>query len=234
MSYYEFCRQTLQKSAPDLYLLSLMGKASQLEKLWALYAFDYELGKIRRSVSEPTLALIRLQWWRDELSKIKQDEIHSKSEILCAIKSSDLNVTKLEALIDAKEAEIRLERPPQTIEEAIEYLQNLHAPLCDLVSHVDGGKDSADTMRSIALNRGIMQALYNAKKKSFVHENKTELSQYFDISTKAKGRNLAAMLSHSNIHFKRIKMYEYDACQPTLMKPPPLEALRIWTSLIGK
>ena len=30
-----------------------------------LYAFNHELARAREAVSEPPLALIRLQWWRE-------------------------------------------------------------------------------------------------------------------------------------------------------------------------
>ena len=51
----------------DRYLSLLFAPASARQHLAALYAFDVELEKIKRQVSEPQLGQIRLQWWREAL-----------------------------------------------------------------------------------------------------------------------------------------------------------------------
>ena len=50
---------------PDRFLTALFAPAAQRDALLALYAFNHELARAREVTSEPTLALIRLQWWRE-------------------------------------------------------------------------------------------------------------------------------------------------------------------------
>ena len=50
---------------PDRFLTALFAPAAQRDALLALYAFNHELARAREVASEPTLALIRLQWWRE-------------------------------------------------------------------------------------------------------------------------------------------------------------------------
>jgi len=50
---------------PDRFLTALFAPAEKREALFLLYAFNHELARARESVSEPPLALIRLQWWRE-------------------------------------------------------------------------------------------------------------------------------------------------------------------------
>src|ERR1700759_2884419 len=49
---------------------ALFAPAERRDALFALYAFNYEVARIRESVREPMLGLIRLQWWRDALAGI--------------------------------------------------------------------------------------------------------------------------------------------------------------------
>src|SRR5579859_2497108 len=50
---------------PDRFLTALFAPAERRETLFLLYAFNHELARAREVASEPTLALIRLQWWRE-------------------------------------------------------------------------------------------------------------------------------------------------------------------------
>lgn len=64
----EETRQIARTYAPDLYLTALLAPASRKPPLIAMAAFLGDLQKIVLTVSDPTLAEIRLQWWRDALS----------------------------------------------------------------------------------------------------------------------------------------------------------------------
>src|SRR5947207_3878482 len=52
----------------DRFQTALFAPARQREALFALYAFNYEIARVREAVSEPTLGHIRLQWWREVVS----------------------------------------------------------------------------------------------------------------------------------------------------------------------
>ncbi|MGH6943806.1 MAG: squalene/phytoene synthase family protein, partial [Geminicoccaceae bacterium] len=59
---------------PGRYLATLLAPAEAREALFALYAFDHEIAKVRHTVSEPMAGLIRLQWWRERLQGIADGE----------------------------------------------------------------------------------------------------------------------------------------------------------------
>src|SRR6202049_713917 len=46
----------------------LFAPAARREALFALYAFNYEIARVRESVTEPMLGQIRLQWWRENIA----------------------------------------------------------------------------------------------------------------------------------------------------------------------
>jgi len=55
----------VRRHDPDRFLTALFAPPDQRDDLLALYAFNHELARAREVVSEPPLALIRLQWWRE-------------------------------------------------------------------------------------------------------------------------------------------------------------------------
>jgi len=54
----------------DRYLSTFFAPDDRREHLLALYAFNAEVLKVRDTVSDPNLGLIRLQWWRDTIESI--------------------------------------------------------------------------------------------------------------------------------------------------------------------
>jgi 15-cis-phytoene synthase len=55
----------LRRNDPDRFLTALFAPTAQRETLFLLYAVNHELARARVVASEPALALIRLQWWRE-------------------------------------------------------------------------------------------------------------------------------------------------------------------------
>ena len=55
----------VQRHDPDRFLTALFAPAARREALFVLYAVNHELARAREAVSNPMLALIRLQWWRE-------------------------------------------------------------------------------------------------------------------------------------------------------------------------
>jgi NADH dehydrogenase [ubiquinone] 1 alpha subcomplex assembly factor 6 len=49
----------------DRFQTALFAPAERREALFALYAFNYEVARVRESVTQPMLGQIRLQWWRE-------------------------------------------------------------------------------------------------------------------------------------------------------------------------
>jgi phytoene synthase len=94
----------VRRHDPDRFLTALFAPAEKRGALLALYAFNHELARAREVVSEPPLALIRLQWWREVVEGAPRR--HEVAEPLsAAIASGALARADLLALIDAREVE---------------------------------------------------------------------------------------------------------------------------------
>ena len=55
----------VRRHDPDRFLTALFAPAEKRDALLSLYAFNHELARAREVTSEPHMALIRLQWWRE-------------------------------------------------------------------------------------------------------------------------------------------------------------------------
>lgn len=101
----------------DRYLATLFAPADRRDALFAIYAFDHEIAKVRHLVSEPLVGFIRLQWWRDALSGIESGHVLAHPVVQAldrAYRDLGLDVDLLETAIQAREQELE-EAPPDDI-----------------------------------------------------------------------------------------------------------------------
>lgn len=89
---------------PDRFLTALFAPPEQRNGLLALYTFNHELARAREVASEPVLALIRLQWWREAVDGAARRHAVA-TPLAAAIDRGALQRADLHALIDAREIE---------------------------------------------------------------------------------------------------------------------------------
>jgi phytoene synthase len=98
----------VRRHDPDRFLTALFAPPDKRDALLTLYAFNHELARAREVASEPTLALIRLHWWREVVDGARRR--HDVAEPLtAAIEAGELDRGDLLALIDAREVEAEWE-----------------------------------------------------------------------------------------------------------------------------
>ncbi len=64
---YEHCTALVREADRDRYLAALFAPAEHRNGLFALYAFNIEIARVRDVAREPMPGEIRLQWWREAL-----------------------------------------------------------------------------------------------------------------------------------------------------------------------
>ncbi|HQT64462.1 MAG: phytoene synthase [Acidocella sp. 20-57-95] len=103
----------IRRADPDRYFTTLFAPSYKREALWLLYAFNHELARAREVASEPTLALIRLTWWREVVDgAVRKHEI--ATPLTEALNQRVFRRSDLAALIDAREAEAEPQMPDLT------------------------------------------------------------------------------------------------------------------------
>eukprot|EP01116_Phalansterium_solitarium_P002382 TRINITY_DN12376_c0_g1_i1.p1 TRINITY_DN12376_c0_g1~~TRINITY_DN12376_c0_g1_i1.p1 ORF type:complete len:327 (+),score=63.32 TRINITY_DN12376_c0_g1_i1:122-1102(+) len=71
---HDYCLQQVRKFDYDHYLCGLFfRKASSRKAYFAVRAFNLEIANIREVVKDPAIGRMRIQWWRDNLTRIYQN-----------------------------------------------------------------------------------------------------------------------------------------------------------------
>ena len=99
----------------DRFLCALFAPAEARESLFALYAFNAEVARVREAVTEPLAGRVRLQWWRDVLDDIYQGgegPPHRVARDLAgAVRRHRLSRHPFEQLLEAREIDLDDEAP---------------------------------------------------------------------------------------------------------------------------
>ncbi len=135
----------IRKLDPDRYLTALFAPAKNRSSLFALIAFNYEIARVRESVSQPILGQIRLQWWRDALEQIYAGSppAHDVARALAAaISDASLDRARLERMIEAREVDLKA-APLAGIEELLTYAEDSAGTLIELMLQALGASDLA-------------------------------------------------------------------------------------------
>lgn len=156
-----YCGSLVRTYDPDRFLLSMFAPPSVREDLWALFAFNHEISKTREVVSESTLGLIRLQWWRDAVAGIYAGKIleHEVIKPLAqAIKNHDLPQELFETLIYAREFDLE-NVLPGNLEGLMNYSDFTGSPLLKLAVKICGGFPETEPVQVVAINYGLAGVL---------------------------------------------------------------------------
>lgn len=93
----------LRRADPDRYFCTLFAPQAAHEALALLYLFNVELARAWEVASQPMLALIRLQWWREVVEgAVREHEL--ATPLRAALESGLLPRAGLLALIEARES----------------------------------------------------------------------------------------------------------------------------------
>jgi|GEM_PF-271789 len=104
----DYCRSLVSADDKERYLVSLFAPSKSHRGLWALYAFNQELAKIRENVSDLTLGSIRLQWWGEVLSELEAGTVREQPVIaeLVAVIEIPQVLELLRKMVEAREIDM--------------------------------------------------------------------------------------------------------------------------------
>lgn len=128
----------------DRFVTALFAPSERREALFALYAFNVEIARVRELVREPMLGQVRLQWWRDALAGIRDGAPppHPLAPpLMAAMRAHGLSPATFERLIDARETDMA-EAPPPTLAALEDYAEGTAATLTWLALEVLDARDA--------------------------------------------------------------------------------------------
>jgi 15-cis-phytoene synthase len=158
------CRALVRAADKDRYLTALFAPAEHRGALFALYAFNLEVARVREVVHDPLAGEIRLQWWSDVLHGADRGEVAAHpvaAALRAAIARYRLPVERLAALVAARRFDL-YDEPMATLAELEAYALGASADLIALAANVlDGGPVPDELIRHAGLAHA-MAGLLNA------------------------------------------------------------------------
>ena len=150
MTDLSYCAEQVRLYDHDRFMTVIFAPAEAREHLFALYAFNIELAKVREIVSEPLIGQMRLQWWRDTLDRLYAGETikHEVARPLGeAIVSGKVPRAAFDPLVDAREFDLDT-APPPDMTALLAYAEGTAAPVLGVALQiVGGGPDAAEVAR---------------------------------------------------------------------------------------
>jgi NADH dehydrogenase [ubiquinone] 1 alpha subcomplex assembly factor 6 len=136
----------LRRHDRDRYQTALFAPAGRREGLFALYAFNYEIARVRESVTQPMLGQIRLQWWREVVDAAFHGAPPRHYEVAAplaaAIREFVLNRSHFDRLIDTRGRDLD-DEPPADLAALEDYAEGTSATLFYLALGVLGVEEPA-------------------------------------------------------------------------------------------
>ncbi|XP_015980900.1 NADH dehydrogenase (ubiquinone) complex I, assembly factor 6 isoform X1 [Rousettus aegyptiacus] len=159
----QYCMELLRKRDYEGYLCSLLLPAQSRSSAFALRAFNVELAQVKDSVSEKTIGLMRMQFWKKTVDDIYSDNPPHQPvaiELWKAVKRHNLTKRWLMKIIDEREKNLD-DKAYRNIQELENYAENTQSSLLYLTLEILGIKDlHADHAAShIGKAQGIVTCL---------------------------------------------------------------------------
>jgi 15-cis-phytoene synthase len=238
----DFCAELVRTHDFARYASTLFMPADQRRALWALYAFNVEISRVREQVSQPLPGEMRLQWWTDMLAGAGHGGVEGNpvaAELGLAIRNWHLPVERLSRLID--EHQFDLYNDPMPTMAALEgYINDTSSALFSLGAQIAGCV--SDEIEHVARHAGLAQGMAQvlaalpldaSRRQSFVPLQLLE-SDGSDLEDVFAGRQtpkLRAALDHligeAQGHLK-------TALALLAIAPPPARPVFLPLALVGR
>lgn len=153
---------------PDRFVTALFAPADRREDLFALYAFNAEVARVRELVREPMIGLMRVQWWRDVVERIDAGggapSGHPVAEALArAIDRHRPPRALFDQLLDARDLDME-PRPTPDHGALAAYAEDTGGTVCRLALWMLGGRTQLEQAAASAVGRawaltGLLRAV---------------------------------------------------------------------------
>jgi 15-cis-phytoene synthase len=143
---FAHCEALVRAADRDRFLATLFAMPEQREALFALYAFNVEITRVREVVREPVAGEIRLQWWSDVLAGGGRGEIEAHpvaSALLASMARYGLPAERLQTTITARRFDL-YDEPMVTLADLQAYTDGASSNLIALAAQILSGGSEPD------------------------------------------------------------------------------------------
>lgn len=142
---FAHCEALVRAADKDRFLATLFAPAEHRHGLFALYAFNIEVSRVREVVREPLSGEIRLQWWSEVLGGEGRGEVAANpvaAALTAAMARYALPRERLAALLEARRFDL-YDEPMATLAALDGYAEGTASNLIALAAQIlNGGRDA--------------------------------------------------------------------------------------------
>lgn len=147
-SHFEHCAALVREADRDRYLATLFAPADKRDALSALYAFNVEISRVREVAREPMPGEIRLQWWREVLSGVRDGEAAAHpvaAALTTALQMHNIKSDRAAGIVDAHTFDL-YDEPMATLDDLDNYSVMTQSALIDIAADMLGGGGANNMM----------------------------------------------------------------------------------------
>jgi 15-cis-phytoene synthase len=158
---FAYCAELVRANDRDRYLATLFAPAKSRGALYALYAFNSEVTRVRELARQPLPGEIRLQWWGDVLHGERSGEASANpvaSALLAAVERHQIASARLIDLVDAHRFDV-YDEPMATVADLETYARRTLSVLFALAAQILSGSESPAVAEPAGLAYAIVGLL---------------------------------------------------------------------------
>ncbi len=173
---FAHCEALVRAADKDRFLATLFAPAEHRHGLFALYAFNIEVSRVREVVREPLSGEIRLQWWSEVLGGEGRGEVAANpvaAALAAAMTRYALPRERLAALLEARRFDL-YDEPMATLAALDGYAEGTASNLIALAAQIlNGGRDAG--IGALAHHAGLAYAIAGLLKALPTHAARGQL-----------------------------------------------------------
>ncbi|WP_238121905.1 MULTISPECIES: phytoene/squalene synthase family protein [unclassified Xanthobacter] len=142
---YAHCMDLVRRQDRDRFLAALFAPAALRQHLMALYAFNYDVARVREVVREPLPGEVRLAWWREVIEGEGRGAVEAHPVALALMDTKTRFALPAQSLINLVDARIfdLYDDPMPTLGDLEGYAGETAGALLQLSALVLGGAEAA-------------------------------------------------------------------------------------------
>jgi 15-cis-phytoene synthase len=177
----DHCAALVREADKDRYLAALFAPAEHRNALFALYAFDAEIARVRGLAREPMPGEMRLQWWREVLVGEREGETAAHpvaAALRDALARHRIDVALLIALIDAQSFDL-YDEPMANRDDLETYAVATRGAVFAIAANILGSR--APAARALARHAGIAHTIASVLSGLRLHASRRQLYLPIDV-----------------------------------------------------
>jgi phytoene synthase len=181
---FRHCQRLVREADKDRFLTALFAPAARRNALFALYAFNVEVTRVRERAHEPLPGEIRLQWWSEVLAGEREGEAVANpvaSALLQTVSECGLSAPMLAELVIAHQFDL-YDQPMADVAALEDYAAKTSAVLmAQAVQILRPGSGAEPAIAPLVRGAGIAYALTGVMRALALHASRRQLYLPLDL-----------------------------------------------------